>query len=257
MQILRWTAVILLCAAQLLARPAAQTSSPVSKQPDIIGLRLGMTEQEAVAVLRAFNPAVRIRTVTDTLPTAAATRFTATLYAGFYGDERAGIGDEVVKLAFSNPTPLPRVLGIWRRQSFPQGRELSMANTTAAIRDKYGAPLFTHVATGQTTWVWGTGINGRQPSGMTACSAHQSAVNSLDINIVTSGFIEPRAYFHAPDCGVAINVMILDVRGLVTTMGTSLVDYEAGVRVREELEVMSRRPDTRAIEAEQRGKPKL
>jgi hypothetical protein len=258
MQTLRWTSAILLCAAQFLARPAAQTSSPpVSAQPDIIGLRLGMTEPEAVAVLRAFNPAVRIRTVTDTLPTAAATRFTATLYAGFYGDERAGIGDEVVKLAFSNPTPMPRVIGIWRKQLFPQGRELAMANTAAAIRDKYGAPLFTHVATGQTTWVWGTGVNGRQPPGMTACSAHQSAVNSLDINIVSSGFIEPRAYFHAPDCGIAINVMILDVRGLVTTIGTSLVDYAAGVRVREELEVMSRRPDNRAIEAEQRGKPKL
>ena len=252
----RVTTAIFLCA--VLARPAAQSTPPsAAAQPDIIGLRLGMTEADAVAVLRAFNPAVRIRTVADTLPTAAATRFTTTLYAGFFGDERAGSGDEVVKLAFSNPTPVPRVLGIWRRQSFPQGRELSMANSAAAIRDKYGAPLFTHVATGQTTWVWGTGVNGRQPPGMTACSSHQSAVNSLDINIVTSAFIEPRAYFHAPDCGIAINVTILDVRGLVTTIGTSLVDYPAGVRVREELEVMSRRPDNRTIEADQRGKPKL
>lgn len=258
MQTLRWTAAIFLCAASCLARPAAQTTSaPASAQPDIIGLRLGMTEQEAVAVLRAFNPAVRIRTVTDTLPNAQATRFTATLYAGFYGDDRAGIGDEVVKLAFSNPTPVPRVLGIWRRQYFPQGHELAMANTTAAIREKYGTPRFTHVATGQTRWVWGTGLNGRQPPDMTSCSAHQNAVEGLDINIVTSAFVEPRAYFHAPDCGIAINVMILDVRGLVTTMGTSLVDYAAGVRVREELEVMSRRPDNRAIEADQRGKPKL
>jgi hypothetical protein len=257
MHTLRWTAAILLCAAQFLAHPEAQTSSPAITQPDIIGLRLGMTEPEAVAALRAFNPAVRIRTVTDTLPTAAATRFTATLYAGFYGDDRAGIGDEIVKLAFSNPTPTPRLLGIWRRQSFPQGRELSMANTASAIRDKYGAPLFTHVATGQTTWVWGTGVNGRQPSGMTACTSHQNAVNGLDINIVTSGFIEPRTYFQTPECGVAVNVMILDFRGLVTTIGTSLVDYVAGVRVREELEAMSRRPDNRAIEADQRGKPKL
>jgi hypothetical protein len=246
---------LLVCATPLVARPVAQVS-PVSS-PDVIGLRLGMTEQETVAVLRAYNPAVRIRTVTDTLPTPAATRFTATVYAGFFGDERAGIGDEVVKLAFSNPTPVPRVLGIWRKQLFPQGRELSMANTTSAIRDKYGAPLFTHVATGQTTWVWGTGLAGRQPPGMTACSAHQNAVNSLDIDIVTSTFLEPRAYFPATDCGVAINVLILDVRGLVNTIGTSLVDYAAGVRAREEIEVMSRRPDNRAIEADQRGKPKL
>ena len=40
-------------------------------------------------------------------------------------------------------------------------------------------------------------------------------------------------------------------------IGTSLVDYPAGVRAREELDAMSRRPDTRVIEAEQRGKPKL
>lgn len=249
------TLVVLTLAAAASAAFAQPAPRPAA-EPDIIGLRLGMTEQEAVAALRAFNPAVRIRTVVDTLPTPEATRFTATLYAGFYGDERAGVGDEVVKLAFSNPTPVPRVLGIWRKQLFPQGRELSLANTTSAFQGKYGQPRFTHVATGQTTWVWGTGVNGRQPPGMTACSSAQSP-NAMDINIVTGNFNEPRAYFHLPDCGVAINVIILDVRGLVTTIGTSLVDYAAGVRVREELEVMSRRPDTRAIEADQRGNPKL
>jgi hypothetical protein len=246
-----------LVAVVLVASGLALFAQTPQRTPDVIGLRLGMTEQEAVAVLRAYNATVRIRAVTDTLPTPDATRFTATLYAGVYGDERAGLGDELIKLAFTNPTPVPRVLGIWRKQLFPRGHELALANTVGAVRDKYGAPLFTHVATGQTTWVWGTGVAGRQPPGMTACSAHQNAVNGLDIDLVSSTFVEPRAYFHAPDCGVAINVLILDVRGLVTTIGTSLVDYSAGVRVREELEVMSRRPDTRAIEADQRGKPKL
>jgi hypothetical protein len=77
------------------------------------------------------------------------------------------------------------------------------------------------------------------------------------MNLVTSNFIEPRVYFNAPDCGVAINATLTHANGLVSTIGTSLVDYPAGVRAREELEVMSRRPDTRAIEAEQRGKPRL
>lgn len=256
MRTLRWITVLWLFAIPLVARLAAQIGPATAAQPDVIGLRLGMTEQEAVAVLRGVNPAVRIRTVTDTLPITTAPRFTAAIYAGFFGDERAGIGDEVVKLAFSNPTPAPRLLGIWRKQSFPQGRELALASTLAAFRDKYGAPRFTHVATGQTTWVWGTGLTGRPAPDMTACSAAQSP-NAIDINIVMSGFVEPRAYFHAPDCGVAVNVIVLDVRGLVTTIATSLVDYAAGVRVREELDGMSRRPDTRAIEAEQRGKPKL
>lgn len=151
---------------------------------------------------------------------------------------------------------MPRVLGIWRKQLFPQGHELTMTNTTSAVRNKYGAPLFTHVATGQTIWVWGTGIGGRQPASMTTCSV-QSAASSLEITLVDTNFLEPRAYFHAPDCGVGITVTIFDVRGLVTTIGTSLVDFPAGVRVREELDAMSRRPDTREIEAGQRGKPKL
>jgi hypothetical protein len=247
--------VALLATSGLALAAKAPAHSPAS--PDVIGLRLGMTEQEAVAVLRAYNPAVRIRKVTDTLPTSPATRFTTTLYAGFFGDDRAGVGDEVVKIEFTNPTPVPRVLGIWRKQSFLPGRELSMANTTAAIREKYGPPLFTHTATGLTLWTWATGFAGRPPPGLSSCGGGYSPVDTLATNLVTSAFIEPRAFFNAPDCGMAINVTIVDAGGLVTTLGTSLTDYAVGVRAREELEAMSRRPDTRAIEAEQRGKPKL
>ena len=82
-------------------------------------------------------------------------------------------------------------------------------------------------------------------------------MDTLAINLVASSFIEPRVFFNAPDCGVAINTVLKDVNGLISMIGTSLVDYPAGVRAREELDLMSRRPDTRAIEAEQRGKPRL
>jgi hypothetical protein len=228
-----------------------------AQPPDIIGLRLGMTEQEAVAVLRARNPAVRIRTVIQTLPDPRATRATATLYAGYYGDDRSGIGDEVVKLEFTNPTPVPRVWGIWRKQSFPQGHELSMTNTVSAIQGKYGQPQFEHSATGQTTWTWATGLSGKPPPGLTLCGGGYSAVESLEIRLVATDFMEPRAYVNAPDCGVTINVGLRDANGLVSTIGTSLVDYPAGVLSREELAVMGQRPDTRMLEAEQRGKPTL
>ena len=249
---------ILILLAVLGDAPFAQTPGRIpAAAPDIIGLRLGMTEQEAVAALRAYNPAVRVRTVAQTLPNPQATRATATMYAGYYGDERAGIGDEVVKLEFTNPTPMPRVLGIWRNQSFPQGRELALTKTAAAIQDKYGAPQFQHNATSQTTWTWATGTSGRPPPGLTVCSGGYSAVETLAISLVTSNFMEPRSFFNAPDCGVAINAVLKHANGLVSTIGTSLVDYPAGVRAREELDLMSRRPDTRAIEAEQRGKPRL
>lgn len=235
---------------------AAQTPGRVAAAaPDIIGLRLGMTEQEAVAALRAYSPAVRIRTVAQTLPNPQATRATVTMYAGYHGDDRVGIGDDVVKLEFTNPMPTPRVL--WRKQSFPQGHELAMAKTVAAIQDKYGTAHFRHAATGLTLSTWATGIAGRQAPGLSACSGGYSPVDTLAIGLVASNTMEPRVFFNAPDCGVAINAVLKHANGLVSAIGTSLVDYPAGVRAREEFDAMSRRPDTRAIEAEQRGKPKL
>lgn len=254
----RKLSILLVLLALLGDSPSAQTPGRLpAAAPDIIGLRLGMTEQEAVAALRAYNPAVRLRTVAQTLPNPQATRATATMYAGYYGDDRTGIGDEVVKLEFTNPTPVPRLLGIWRRQFFPPGRELSVTNTVAALQEKFGTPQFQHNATGQTTWTWATGISGRPPPGLTICSGGYSAVETLVISLVVSNFMEPRAFFNAPDCGVAINAVLKHANGLVSTIGTSLADYPAGVRAREEIDVMSRRPDTRAIEAEQRGKPRL
>ena len=249
--------ILLLLAVLGDASSAQPTARVPAAAPDIIGLRLGMTEQEAVAALRVYSPSVRIRTLVQTLPNPQATRATATLYAGFYGDDRAGIGDEVVKLEFSNPTPTPRVLGIWRMQSFPQGRELAMTHTLAAIQDKYGAPQFQHAAPAQAQWTWATGVAGRPAPGLSPCGGAYSPVETLVLSLVASNFIEPRVYFNAPDCGVAINAVLKHTNGLVSTIGTSLVDYPAGVRAREELEVMGRRPDTREIEAEQRGKPRL
>jgi hypothetical protein len=249
--------ILVLLAALGVASSAQTPGRAAAAAPDIIGLRLGMTEQEAVAALRAYSPSLRIRTLVQTLPNPQATRATATMYAGVYGDDRAGIGDEVVKLEFSNPTPTPRVLGIWRKQSFPRGHELAISNTLAAIQDKYGAPQFQHTAPGVTLRTWATGLAVRPAPGPFPCGGAYSPVDALVMNLVASDFIEPRVYFNAPDCGVAINAVLKDTKGLVSTIGTSLVDYPAGVRAREEIEVMGRRPDTRVIEAEQRGKPKL
>jgi len=252
----RWAAALLLGAACFGTRPVAQTPS-LAPPPDVIGLRLGMTEGEVIATLRARDRGVRLRTVAQTLPNRDATRATVTIYAGFYGDDRAGVGDEIVKVEFTNPTPVPRVLGIWRKQLFLQGHELSTANTTAAIREKYGTPRFTQTATGLTHWTWATGFAGKPPPSLSACIGGAHPIDGLAINIVTDSLVEPRAYFLAPDCGIAINAVVHDARGLVTAVGTSLVDYPAGVRAREEIEELGRRPDMRPVEADRRGKPTL
>lgn len=240
------------------ATGAAGAPSPASAGPDVIGLRLGMTEPEAIALLRAHNAGVQIRTVVDTLPTPAATRFTTTLYAGIFGDDRAGIGDELIKIAFTNPTPVPRVMGIWRKQSFPQGRELTLVNTLAAFRDKYGAPGFTFAATRRTIWAWATGLGGRPPQSLSNCMKPWGDPGEPpNLNIVVNTFIEPRAYSNTPDCGVSTDMGVYDVGGLVTYISTALIDHPATVRAREEVDDMSKRPDPRPADADQRGRPAL
>lgn len=217
-----------------------------------------MTEPEVVAVLRAYNPGVQFRPVVDALPTPAATRFTTTLYAGIYGDDRAGIGDEIVKLAFTNPTPVARVMGIWRKQSFPQGRELTVANTLAAFRDKYGAPAFTFTGTRRTLWAWASGVGGRAPQSLTVCMKPWGDPGEApNLGIVVNTFIEPRAFSSTPDCGVSIDMGVYDVNGLVSYISTALIDHPATVRAREELDEMGRRPDPRPAEADRRGRPAL
>lgn len=236
--------------------PAAP--GPAAAGPDVIGLRLGMTEAQAVAVLRAYNPGVQFRPVADALPTPAATRFTSTLYAGIYGDDRAGIGDEIVKLAFTNPTPVARVMGIWRKQSFPQGRELTVANTLAAFRDKYGPAPYVFTATGRTTWAWATGLGGRPPESYNYCiRSWGDMADPPNLGIVVNTFVEPRAYSNTPDCGVSVGMEVHDARGLVDYISISLIDHPATVRAREELDEMSKRPDTRPSEADRRGRPAL
>jgi hypothetical protein len=260
-RILRWIILIVLAGVAAIAH--ASTPAPASAPnqpsgPDIIGLRLGMTESQIVAVLRAYNPAVQFRRVVDTLPTPAATRFTTTLYAAVFGDDGAGVGDELIKVEFTNPTPVSRALGIWRKQSFPPGHELTVENTLAAFREKYGAPDFTFTGTNRMIWAWAAGVGGRKPQSFTYCMRPWGdPVEQTNLSIVVNTFIEPRAYSNTPDCGVSIDMGVHDAGGLVPYISTALIDHPATVRAREELDEMSKRPDLRPVEAEQRGKPKL
>ena len=217
-----------------------------------------MTEPQAVAALRAYNPSVQIRAVADTLPNTPATRFTATMYAGVFGDDRAGIGDELIRLDFTNPTPVPRLLGISRRQAFPTGRELTLTNTLAAFRDKYGAPRFTRTAARQTVWLWAPGVDPRVQQPPSGCSRITDNLSEPpNLGIVVNTFVEPRAYFPLPECGVVIEMGVHEVGGLVRVIVTTLLDFPAGARVHAELDEMRKRPDPRPAEADQRGRPKL
>ena len=251
-----------LCLAAISAALVTLASSTATMQtssadPDVVGLRLGMTEGQAMAALRAYNPAVRIRPVADTLPTPAGTRYTRMLYAGVFGDDRAGIGDETFKVEFSNPSPEARIILVWRRQTYPAGRELTVENVLAAFRDKYGPQRFARTTAGLANWTWATGAGGQPPADHSPCIVHQQVAMALTIQIVTSGFVEPRTHFADPRCGSVLDMVISSNGPLATSIVTTLTDFAGGMRTRMELEEMSRRPDNRAIEADQRGRPKL
>jgi hypothetical protein len=217
-----------------------------------------MTLEQTQQALLAHGKDVRIRLVHEVLPAAPGTRFVSILWAGIFGDTSAGTGDEYFKLEFSNP-PTQRLIVIWRKQTFPPRHELGMNSTAAAFREKYGQPRFTHNATPLTRWTWATGAAGQQPPGQSACGPQGTVALAMTpqevIRPVLS--VETRTYFNAPQCGTAVDVSVTGFNQLVDTIATMLIDFPAAQRAREEIEAMSRRPDTRPIEAEQRGRPKL
>jgi hypothetical protein len=246
--------------AAVLGQVTAPQTGPSATQaptPDVVGLRLGMTQEQAIAALRAYNPAVRVRAIADTLPPPAGTRYTRTLYAGVFGDDRTGIGDETFRIELSNPLPTPRVIVVWRHQTYPAGRELSVANIVAAFRDKYGPPRFTRTAARLTNWTWATGTGAQQPTDHAACIVHQQATMGTSISLVTSAFVEPRIYFHDSQCGTVLDMVVSGTGPLAASTVTALTDFPGGVRTRLEVEEMSQRPDTRPAEADARGRPAL
>jgi hypothetical protein len=229
-------------------------TAPTAPHRDIVGIRLGLTAEQATQALRVFNPQTRIRTVQETF---RGVMFVSTMFAGAFGDDRAGTGDDLFRLQFSNP-PDSRLVLIGRQQRFPSGRELAVTQVVAAFEEKYGPPLYRGGAAILTNLGWAAGMSGQPAPSQAICQGAANAGVSLSGNVVLSPqapSIDARMLPTATACGVTVGARIDHAGGLVSMISTGLIDYPAVQRTSDELTEVP--ADTRPKEAEGRGKPQL
>ena len=145
-----------LAAAGLLAMACA-LCLPATAQPsfDIVGLRPGMSEAEAMAVLNAHRPGIRVQkrnmtyNYSDGVQQLSTQPFLYELWVTF--DDAQGRED--FRLYFSPPPSAPRVLGMSRQMSL--NSPPTQAQLGAQLAQRYGQPTTSGKNHSTTNSVWG------------------------------------------------------------------------------------------------------
>jgi len=252
-----WIVVAVLFSAAAVPAPSRSQSKPSAPQPrppDVVGIRLGLSAEQTMQALRTFNPQVRIRVVQESFRNAT---FVSNIFAGAFGDDRQGTGDDLFRLQFSNP-PDSRLVLIGRQQRFPAGHELAISQVLAAFEEKYGPPLYKGGAAILTNLAWAAGVAGQPAPSQATCQSAAGAGVSLSGNVVLSpqgNSIDTRMLPTAAACGITVGVRIDHLGNGVSMINTGLIDYPAVQRTIDELSAVP--PDLRPKEPEGRGKPRL
>jgi len=133
------TAFLPSSAAQQAKGPnTAPATAPAPGHPvDLVGIRLGMTAQQAAAAVRAANPGFQISNNPafrfDLLPNVA---FNEVVYARKTGD--ATHGQESIDLKFTQPPNQAMLWSIQRNKQYADQERPTVANLIAGLREKYG-----------------------------------------------------------------------------------------------------------------------
>ncbi len=123
------------------ARQSINNAGNFSMQPgagfvnnmDVIGLRLGMTGQEAKAVLRAYDMTMRVQEQYNQLPRVPDSRYLHQIHA------ISNAGEQVV-IEFAPPPREAVIVRLARTTKYMEGARPALVKTQQALRQKYGAP---------------------------------------------------------------------------------------------------------------------
>lgn len=119
---------------------------------DVVGLRLGMTPEEVMAVIAAYNPDLSVSTVSTDITMRDSHRENITL-ASYLGEIRAdgqrGLQgwqrndhQEHIAVLFSSPPAAPRAIQIRRHMRYLPGQGPGYLDVVAAIDEKYGQATY-------------------------------------------------------------------------------------------------------------------
>lgn len=134
-----------LAAGQAAAQESPKAAPPMSTNaaaggalPDIVGLRPGITLQEAYDRLKAYNRIAKVEVGRMMYPDLAAEPIPYAVVLGQEGDLSADLIEADVTL----PPGKQVVWRVVRTLRFPQGKEQPITNLMAALREKYGPESF-------------------------------------------------------------------------------------------------------------------
>lgn len=197
------------------------------QNPETVGLRLGMSFDDAVAVIKKRHGG-------------APGQFGEVLYKGvppvpivfFYQSER---DTEVLHVDFAGP-PSPRtVTRIHRAEYYNQGSEPNFQETVKAILAKYGPPTTSRPDVGLFTWFYGQGGLLRTPPANAARCVPGPADRKVTFyaNELSSPPGNPSAVF-LENCGTVMDIQVGPATNpqLVQTLAVVLIDHRAGLAAR-------------------------
>jgi hypothetical protein len=122
---------------------------------DIVGIKLGMTPQQAVAAVKAYNPNLKIETLTARLehPSNAGSfvRVPQSIDA-YTANVRQDLGPvEWIAMQFTMPPSPPLLAKVQRYTGFVASQPVMASNLLQSLRKKYGQENYTALTTG---WVY-------------------------------------------------------------------------------------------------------
>ena len=122
---------------------------------DIVGVKLGMTPKEAVAAIKAYNPNLKIETLTARLehPTNAGSFVRVPQAIDAYtANVRQDLGPvEWIAMQFTMPPSPPLLAKVQRYTGFANGQPVMASTLLQSLRKKYGQENYTATVTG---WVY-------------------------------------------------------------------------------------------------------
>jgi hypothetical protein len=157
---------------------------------DIVGIKLGMTPQQATAAVHAFDPKLKIDIVKARLdiPGVPEGQYPMIPLVAFAKKDLAGAGSDFIYIDFTTPPNPPLVASVRRDVGFPSGHPVLASTLLAALRKKYGQDNAVGMGVGR-NWVYGPDgkLLQRQPTPDEFRCAQQITGTDPGIQLTLSG----------------------------------------------------------------------
>jgi len=213
----------LLClAASAMPAVAEEPSRPPSKGGvgvDVVGIRLGMSREAAMAAFRKHLPGVQGNDRTVVFKGSPP----VTVPLGYDGVKP---GDQLV-IAFSGPPSAPVVIEVRRSLSMDRGKEANYGTMLAALTDKYGKPGY--IDSNRMAHVWFLDGKGGDMTRANACSPFGRPSLGDYARVLQSPNLQP----FLENCGQLLYVRMNNFTGnpeLISQMDLNLSDNDAAIK---------------------------